>query len=199
MRSWLTTGIGAGIAFAAIGIAFVAVSLFTDVSRTTWIVLDNAKGVIGFGLCGLAGFLLGRQGQRAALGASAGAVGGLIAGITVPVSMYVLAYGFVDAVRQYPFEYYDYLNSGAANVQAFLLSPDGHATVRSTSLALVPVVVVWAAVLGAAMGYLGGRVGSHWRRGSAAANAVAVPPAPEPQDRPAMPTNSTFSAEHPFS
>ena len=145
-----------------VGIAFVAVSLFTDISRTTWVVLDNAKGAIGFGFCGLAGFLIGRRTNRAVFSAAAGALGGLIAGITVPVSMYVLAYGFVDVVRQYPFEYYDYLSSGASSVQAFLLSPSGHATVRGTSLGLVPIVVVWAVILGAAMGYLGGRIGRRW-------------------------------------
>jgi hypothetical protein len=145
-----------------VGIAFVAVSLFTDISRTTWVFLDNAKGAVGFGFCGLAGFLIGRRTNRAVFGAASGALGGLIAGITVPVSMYVLTYGFVDVVRQYPFEYYDYLSSGASSVQAFLLSPSGHATVRGTSLGLVPIVVVWAVTLGAAMGYLGGRIGRRW-------------------------------------
>jgi hypothetical protein len=106
-----------------------------------------------------------------------------MAGIAVPLSMYVLAYGFIDAVRQYPFEYYDFLNSGAASVQAFLLSPSGQATVRGTSLGLIPIVVVWAATLGAAMGYLGGSVGKRWpHRASAntqrnrSQQATSVPP-----------------------
>ena len=162
MHSWVKAGIWAGTAFSVVGIAFVAMSLFTDISRTTWVVLDNAKGAIGFGFCGLAGFLIGRRKNRAVFCAAAGALGGLMAGITVPVSMYVLAYGFVDAVRQYPFEYYDYLSSGASSVQAFLLSRTGHATVRGTSLGLVPIVMVWAVILGAVMGYLGGRVGRRW-------------------------------------
>ena len=162
MRSWVKAGFGAGTAFSVVGIGFVAVSLFTDISRTTWIVLDNAKGAIGFGFCGLAGFLIARRKNRPVFSAAAGALGGLMAGIMVPVSMYVLAYGFVDRVRQYPFEYYDYLSSGAPNVQAFLLSPIGHATVRGTSLGLVPIVMVWAVILGAVMGYLGGRVGRRW-------------------------------------
>jgi len=162
MRAWLKTGLSAGAAFSAMGIAFVGMSLFTDVSRPVWVVLDNVKGAIGFAFCGLAGFLTGRRTLRATAGAAAGALGGVIAGITVPVSMYVLAYGFVAAVRQYPFEYYDYLSSGASSVQAFLLSPGGHATVRGTSLGLVPIVVIWAATLGAAVGYLGGRIGKRW-------------------------------------
>jgi hypothetical protein len=160
--SWVKAGIVAGIAFSVVGIAFVTVSLFTDISRSTWVVLDNAKGAIGFGFCGLAGVLIGRRQNRAVFSAAAGGLGGLIAGITVPVSMYVLAYGFVDSVRQYPFEYYDYLRSGASNVQAFLLSANGHETVRGTSLGLVPIVVIWAVTLGAAMGYLGGRIGRRW-------------------------------------
>lgn len=169
MSSWLKNGLGAGAAFSVVGIAFVAVSLFTDISRSAWLVLDNVKGVIGFGFCGLAGLLTARHSHRAGSGAAAGALGGAIAGVSVPVSMYVLAYGFIDAVRQYPFEYYDYLSSGAPSVQAFLLSPSGHATVQSTSLWLVPVVVGFAATLGAAVGYLGGQVGT--RRPSATASA----------------------------
>jgi hypothetical protein len=170
VQAWLKAGLSAGAAFSAVGIAFVLLSLFTEISRPMWMVLDNVKSVIGFGFCGIAGFLAGRQTHRATSGARAGAVGGMIAGITVPVSIYVLAYGFVEAVRQYPFEYYDYLSSGAPSVQAFLLSPDGNATVRGTSLGLVPVAVVWAATLGAAVGYLGGRMGTR-RPGTAAAAA----------------------------
>ena len=142
--------------------------------------LDNVKGVIGFGLCGLAGFLTARNTHRASSGAAAGAIGGAIAGVTVPVSMYVLAYGFLDAVRQYPFEYYDYLHSGAPSVQAFLRSPSGHATVQSTSLWLVPVVVAFAAILGAAVGYLGGSVGKRW--------PGATPATPRP-NKPLQPTS----------
>ena len=180
MRSWIKAGLGAGTAFSVVGIVFVAVSLFTDISRTVWIVLDNVKGAIGFGCCGLAGFLIGRANNRPVFSTAAGALGGLIASITVPVSMYVFAYGFVDAVRQYPFEYYDYLSSGASSVQAFLLSPSGHATVRGTSLGLIPIVMVWAVILGVAMGYLGGRIGRRW---------PGAAPAPTRPNKPLQPTS----------
>lgn len=73
--------------------------------------------------------------------------------------MYVLAYGFIDSVRQYPFEYHDYLSSGASTVQAFLLSPKGHADVLNTSIGLVPVAAMFGAALGGAAGCLGGPVG----------------------------------------
>ncbi len=165
MRSWMKTGLGAGIAFSFVGVTFVAVSLFTDISRSAWVILDNAKGVVGFGFCALAGLLAARNTHRARSGAAAGALGGAIAGGAVPVSMYVLAYGFLDWVRQYPFEYYDYLNSGASSVRAFLLSSKGHTTVLSTSLGLVPVVVAFASLLGGTLGYLGGRVGARWSGG----------------------------------
>ena len=177
MQAWLKTGLSAGAAFSAVGIAFVGISLFTDVSRPVWVVLDNAKGAIGFAFCGLAGFLTGRRTLRARAGAAAGALGGVIAGITVPVSMYVLAYGFIDAVRQYPFEYYDYLSSGASNVQVFLLSTGGHATVRSTSLGLVPIVVIWAATFGAGVGYVGGSIGKRWS-GTVSTAARPIKPLP---------------------
>ena len=159
---WVKAGLSAGTAFSVVGITFVLVSLFTDVSRPVWVVLDNVKGVIGFGFCGIAGFLVGRRTHHRTSSAMAGALGGLMAGIAVPGSMYVLAYGFIEAVRQYPFEYYDYLSSGASSVQSFLLSPKGHAEVRSTSLGLIPIVVVWATTLGAVMGYFGGRIGQRW-------------------------------------
>jgi len=123
------------------------------------VTFDTVKGVIGFAFCGLAGFLIARQTHQAGSGAAAGALGGAIAGVTVPVSMYVLAYGFIDSVRQYPFEYYDYLSSGASTVQAFLLSTKGHADVLSTSIGLVPVVALFAAALGGAVGFFGGLLG----------------------------------------
>ena len=139
--------------------------------------LDNVKGVIGFGFCGVAGFLTARHPHRSSSAAAAGALGGAIAGVTLPVSMYMLAYGLIDFVRQYPFEHYDYLHSGAASAQAFLLSPSGHATVLGTSLGLVPVVVAFAAILGATIGYLGGRVGRRW---PGATPATTRPNQPEP-------------------
>ena len=159
MRPWLRAGIGAGVAFSTVGVAFVAVSLFTDISRSTWVTLDSVKGLIGFAFCGLGGFLIARQTPQAGSGAAAGALGGAIAGVTVPVSMYVLAYGFIDSVRQYPFEYYDYLSSGASTVQAFLLSTKGHADVLSTSIGLVPVVALFAAAVGGAVGFFGELLG----------------------------------------
>ncbi len=162
MRPWVKNGLCAGTAFSVVGVAFVAVSLFTDISRSAWLALDQVKGVIGFAFCGLAGVLTALRTRRAGSGAAAGALGGAIAGVTVPVSMYVLAYGFLEAVRQYPFEHYDYLHSGAPSVQAFLRSSQGHATVLGTSLWLAPVVVAFAAILGAAVGYLGGCVGKKW-------------------------------------
>lgn len=183
MPSWFKTGLAAGAAFSVVGVTFVAASLFTDMSRPAWVILDNVKGVIGFGFCGLAGLVAARRTHRARSGAAAGALGGAIAGVTVPLSMYVLAYGFIDAVRQYPFEYYDYLSSGAASVQVFLLSPSGHATVRGTSLGLVPIVVVWAAILGAAMGCLGGSLRRRWPGKAATA-------------RPNKPQQPTFGARH---
>lgn len=175
MRSWLKTGLGAGVAFSFVGVTFVAVSLFTDIPRSAWVILDNAQGVIGFGFCALAGLRAARNTHRARSGAAAGALGGVIAGVMVPVSMYVLAYGFLDSLRQYPFEYYDYLNSGASSVQAFLLSSKGHATVLSTSLGLVPVVVAFAALLGGALGYLGGWAGARWPGGPFAAARPNTP------------------------
>jgi hypothetical protein len=159
MRPWIKAGIAAGAAFSTVGIGFVAVSLFTDISRSTWVTFDSVKGVIGFAFCGVAGLLTARQTHHAGSGAAAGALGGVMAGITVPVSMYVLAYGFIDSVHQYPFEYYDYVSSGALTVQAFLLSTKGHADVLSTSIGLVPVVGLFAAALGGAVGFVGGCLG----------------------------------------
>ena len=175
MRPWFKAGLSAGAAFSGVGIAFVAVSLFTDISRPTWVVLDNLKGLIGFAFCGLAGFLTARHTQRATSGAAAGALGGAIAGVTVPVSMYVLAYGFLDLVRQYPFEYYDYLHSGAPSVQAYLSSAAGHADVLSTSVGLVPVVGVFAAAVGAVVGFLGGTLGTRFPGASPATTRPNTP------------------------
>ena len=168
MRPWLKAGLSAGAVFSMVGIAFVTVSLFTGISRSTWVALDNVKGMIGFGVCGVAGFLTARRTHRASSGAAAGALGGAIAGVTVPVSMYVLAYGFLDSVRQYPFEYYDYLHSGAPSVQAYLSSAKGQADVLSTTVGLVPVVVLFAAALGAAVGCLGGTLGKKFSGASPA-------------------------------
>ena len=194
MRAWLKAGLGAGAAFSVVGIAFVGISLFTDVSRPMWVVLDNVKGVIGFAFCGVAGFLTGRRTQRAIMGAAAGALGGAIAGITVPVSMYALAYGFVEAVRQYPFEYFDYVSSGASSVQAFLMSSGGHATVRGTSLGLAPIVVVWAATLGAAMGYLGATIGRRWPGRAAATTRPDRTLRPTSGEDPSLPIRRVMTA-----
>jgi hypothetical protein len=164
MRPWVRCGLWAGAAFCVAGVAFVAASLFTDISPA-WIVLNTAKGAVGFAFCGLAGLLAARRTGHARSGAAAGALGGFIAGLAVPASMYIFAYAFLDSVRQYPFEYYDFLQSGTQSVQEFLLSSKGHATVRSTSLGLVPVVMAFAALTGALAGYSGGIVGN-WRSGA---------------------------------
>lgn len=159
MRAWIKAGLAAGVLFSVVGVTFVAVSLFTEIPRPAWVVLDNVKGVVGFGCCALAGALVARQTGRASFGAAAGALGGTMAGLVVPVSMYVLAYGMLDAVRQYPFEYYDYLSSGAPDIRAFLTSSSGRATVFSTSIGLAPLVASFAAALGGLVGYAGGWAG----------------------------------------
>jgi hypothetical protein len=69
----MRAGISAGAAFSAAGVGFVALSLFTDISRPTWVIADNVKGVLGFTLCGLAGLLTARQTRHAGSGAAAGA------------------------------------------------------------------------------------------------------------------------------
>lgn len=182
MCPWLKAGAGAGIAFSMVGLAFVAVSLFTDITRASWETLNASKGLIGFGCCGFAGFLAARATRRPVLGAAAGALGGAIAGITVPVSMYVLAYGFLNSVRRYPFEYHDFLRSGAPTAKAFLLSAEGQATVLSTSVGLVPVVVVFAGLVGGVIGFLGGLFGM--RSGGSPANVLSDTAAPDERGEP---------------
>jgi hypothetical protein len=177
MKSWVKCGVAAGAAFTAVGVAFVAVSLFTGVSHSTWLVLDEAKGFVGFGLCCLAGYVTTRGTRDARSGAAAGALGGAIGGIAVPASIYVLAYAFLGAVRQYPFDHYDYLGSGAANAQEYLQSAQGHATVLGSSVFLIPVVVLMAVLLGGALGYIGGSIETRRASIAEASAASSEPPA----------------------
>lgn len=175
MRPWLKAGLGAGVAFSIVGVTFVAVSLFTDISRSTWVALDIVKAVICFAFCGLGGLVAVRHTHRVSSGVAAGALGGAMAGAIVPVSMYLLAYGFLDVVRQYPYEYYDYLQSGASSMQAYLRSPKGHADVVSTSVGLVPLAMLFTTAVGAAMGFLGGTLGKRFLGASPATSRPNTP------------------------
>jgi hypothetical protein len=162
--SWWKASLLCGAAFAVLGVTFVAISLFTDVPRTAWQVLNQSKGLLGFGLCGFTGAWLSVRGCTVGRAALAGGLGGLCAGVLVPVSMYTLAYGFIDHVVQYPFEYHSMVHSGARTAQEYLCSATGSETVRETSLGLVPLVAVWAAVQGAVLGAVGAWAGRWLRR-----------------------------------
>jgi len=173
MQVWVRYGAMAGAAFAIVGIGFVGLSLFTDVPRSTWLTLNQLKGAVGFGLCALAGGLVGRRARPLREAGAAGALAGLVAGISVPLAIYLLSFGFLDAVRQYPFEYHDILSSDAPSARAFLESPGGRATATATSLGLLPVIAIWAAVQGGLLGAGAGWLGRRWPRGSSAREASA--------------------------
>ncbi|MCI0337907.1 MAG: formylglycine-generating enzyme family protein [Acidobacteria bacterium] len=155
----LRYGLIFGALFPTIGVAFIALSVFTDVNRPLWLGLNQIKGILCFGLCGFAGLLIGRQTGNVKMAALAGMLAGAMGGAVVSAALYIIPYGFIDHVRQYPFEHYSYLNSGATNIREYLLSERGRATVTETSIGLVPVIAPIAALLGAAVAALGGWVG----------------------------------------
>ena len=155
-QQWIVPGIAGGLAFSVLSVVFGAVSLFTEVDRPSWLILNNLTAVPGFIFCGVAGSAAARATGHRSSGAAAGTLAGTIAAVVISVAPYALAYGFIDAVRQYPFEYFDVLNSGAPSIRAFLLSDEGRATVFSTSVGLVPVVAFFSAAVGALVGLFGG-------------------------------------------
>jgi hypothetical protein len=87
------------------------------------------------------------------------------------VTLYVLAFGFTDSLRQYPYEHYDFRSSGAATIQEFLRSAKGRATVTETTLGLLPIVLPLAAALGAFSAAVGGFIGQKGRKGQFAHSA----------------------------
>ena len=107
----------------------IDISLFVVTDRWTWVALNQIKGVIGFALCGLAGFLCLHRGCTLRSAFVSGLIGGSMAAIAYPLSIYLLAYGFLDWVQQYPFEYHSMLGSGMTDPHEFLLSDRGRATV----------------------------------------------------------------------
>ena len=168
-------GLAFGIFFALVGIIFVLISIFTDINRPLWVVLNQVKGVICFGLCGLGGVLVVRRTERVKTATLTGLLTGTIGSLVVTAALYVVPYGFIDHVRQYPFEHYSYINSGAANIKEYLLSERGRATVTSTSIGLIPIVIPIAALLGAAVATFGGWIGKmKWRNKAMQVGLAAV-------------------------
>ncbi|HEX2488247.1 MAG TPA: hypothetical protein VHR27_02530 [Blastocatellia bacterium] len=152
-----------GSLFSAIGVVFIALSVFTYIKGPLWLGLNQIKGVLCFGLCCIAGLLIGRRTGNVRMAALAGMLAGAIGGAVVSAALYIIPYGFIDHIRQYPFEHYSYLNSGATNIHEYLLSVKGRATVRETSIGLAPLVATIAALLGATVAALGGLVRSGMR------------------------------------
>ncbi len=165
---WMKQGVFFGTAFALLGVAFVLVSTMTDIERPTWLVLNQLKGALGFGLCAWAGFRVARSTGSVRAAAVAGLLAGAIGGLAVPLSMYGVAYGLMPHLRQYPFEYHDFMSSGLPTVQAFLLSPSGRAEVTSTTVELAPLVALLASVLGASVAATAGVVARKFWRDAAA-------------------------------
>ncbi len=80
VTSW-RTGTALGLAASTAGVAFVAISLFTDVTRATWLALNDLMALFALACCAAAGFLAVRTTRRARTGALAGALcGGIAAG-----------------------------------------------------------------------------------------------------------------------
>lgn len=155
-RVWLAHGLAFGFAFGALGLAFVLLSTLTGIERPVWLVLNQVKGIVGFGLCGLGGFLVARRTGSIGMAARTGLVAGAVGGLLVPLCMYAVAFGLLPHLEQYPFEHHDFVRSGASTVQEFLLSAQGRAEVTSTTVDLAPLVAVIGAALGAAAGAVGG-------------------------------------------
>lgn len=174
-NSVLRYGLAFGALFGVVGIAFVFISVFTDIGRPLWLGVNQIKGVVCFGLCGLAGLLVARRTKSVKAAMLTGMLAGAIGGVAVPAALYALPYGFIDHVRQYPFEHYSYLNSGATNIREYLLSARGRETVTSTSIGLMPIVSPLAAGLGAILASLGGWIGrKRWLKKVLVAAPVAL-------------------------
>jgi hypothetical protein len=97
-RTPVLLGLCFGTAGVSFSLVFIAVSLFTGISREWWAVLNQAKGVLVFGLCAVAGFVAYRQCRSLKSGAVCGCVAGTLAGFLVPLFIYLVTYVFLDHV-----------------------------------------------------------------------------------------------------
>jgi hypothetical protein len=164
-RQCLQIGLTCGCGFCFIAVSFAALSLFTDIGRATWVVLNHVKGALGFSLCALAGFLCTRRGHSFREAGLSGLLAAAMAAVAYPVSIYALAYGGLDSVRQYAFEYHSMLYSGLTDARQFLLSERGRAAAFETTIGLIPIVLVWAGLQGGLLALAGGAVARGWKRG----------------------------------
>jgi len=157
-------GVAAGLSFAAVGVLFVLISLFTEISRPVWEALSIVKSVLGFSICAAMGWLMGLRDAPWTRAALNGLLAGGIAGVFVPVSIYVLTYAWIDQVQQYPFEHYSMQSSGSRTAREFLESSRGRQIVTETTLELAPVVATWTGLQAALLAGAAAEAGRRWRR-----------------------------------
>ncbi len=170
-HAWIRIGLGYGVAFLVVGVLFVILSLFTTVDRGWWERANLAKGIVGFGLCAVAGVHVAHRRGLPREAAGAGALAGALAGIAVPLAIYGLAYAGLTHLQQYPFEYFDMRHAGFTDAAAYLRSSGGRATVTQTTIGLVPIVAVWATLQG---GLLAWMAAYGWRRWAKRARTFGV-------------------------
>ena len=147
-------GLTAGFLFGIVAVSFVLISTFTNISRATWVTLHNVQGVLLVAFCLSAGFWAAHRTGRWSAAVVASTVACVLAAFLELAAQGIVAYGFTDYLRQYPFEYYDFISSGAPTLKAYLYSGKGIYDYTWTAGVCLLFGVVFGAVVGGVAGLI---------------------------------------------
>ena len=99
MNPVVKAGLAGAGALVVVQVAFIVVSLLTDLPRRTWELLYDAQAVLSLLICAGAGLVAARGGGRSRwAGVRAGTLVGAIGWLIVPFAVYAVAYGLLEHV-----------------------------------------------------------------------------------------------------
>jgi hypothetical protein len=146
-------GLRYGLIIGILSMVDIYLGTMTPMQRTHWMFAQTVLGLLTMYLCGWAGMKAFRpSGERLTASALAGGMTGLTGTMLFTFTLFTVAYGLTDQLRQFPFATNDFVKAGQS-VADYVRSADGIRDVWNVTLA-----GLLRAPLGAGFGAIGGLV-----------------------------------------
>lgn len=154
----LRQGLLFGMAAGAVGTALTILSILIPMSRWVWLRLFDITGITMFVLSFIAAIQVGRHTRSRSAAIVSSVCASLVGCLIYTVAQLVAPYALFGQLVHYPFLHEDFTNSGIPTIKQYLLSDKGYWGVVGTTVGMLQYSLPFAALLGAVLGYIGGRL-----------------------------------------
>lgn len=147
-------GLRYGLVMGILTMVDIYAGTMTTMSRTNWMFAQTVLGLVTMYICGWTGLKAFKpSGDRLWLSALAGGLAGLTGTMLFTFTLFTVAYGLTDRLRQFPFASVDFVKNGQS-VAEYVRSAAG-----ARDLWNMTVAGLLRVPLGAGFGAIGGLIG----------------------------------------